>query len=304
MAIEFTVKNTFLDLVGENTEQPESKRSHSVPRSWKPSSPESCNLRRERWADATDAFAASDVSTVDSDEFMSVADPKEVLSSGLSSSDSDETTVPSLGERINFRLDGLASSDDSDGTDSVHSGDREKFSLCLCDMVEHEAPRRTKLKSKARMFEPVQLLPRDMHCVVTAAHAALTSSPKIFNVQMSDCRLGGTTTIIGSYARGSLQVFELVKTLSIVKMMLLDAATNSENTYVMGYSEQPFTQIGHEGFSCKLGSVPASQEDATCWDTFQKGYCPRMATCRWCHPTDNNLAKVIVILNEVDLTTG
>lgn len=331
MAIKFTVNNTFIDLVEENAEQTEGKRSHSVPRSWKPYSPESCITSRGRWADATDTLMASDVSTVDSDEYASNADPKEVFSSNLSSSDSDEITVPSLGEKINFRLDGLLSSGDSDGagsehsgevisvrlegllpsvdndgSGSEHSGDREKLSLCLCEAIEENtAPKtRTKLQSKARMFESVMSLPRDMNCVLTAAHAALASSPGVFNVKTSDARLGGTTTIIGSYARGSLQVFELVKTLSIVKMMLLDAAANSENTYVMGYQEQPFTQIGQEGFSCKLASVPALQEKMTCWDTFQKGYCPRPRTCRWCHPSEEGMAKVIVMLNEVDSTTG
>jgi hypothetical protein len=268
-APEMTVKNTFLDLV-ELIEEPEGKRSHSVPRSWKPACPEPCRPLRSapRWADSADdftehtscgvTFLVSDSSTVDSDHDCQVSSSSEDITPG-------------------------------------HSG--EKVTLSLCSTIVQE---RTKLKSKAKIFEPVSSLPRDMHCVLMAAQAALSSSPNILNVQMCDGRLGGITTIIGSYARGSLQVFELMKTLTIVKTLLLDAAANTENTYVMGYVSDPFTDIGQSGFSTKLASVPAEQEASTCWDCYQKGFCPRRSTCRWCHPLDSNLANVVVMLNEVD----
>lgn len=291
MAFEITVRNTFLDLVDEaSAPQEQKKRSLSAPRSWKPPSAESVKPRRERWADALEA--EDDASTVDSIE------DREVSSACLSSCDSDGASSEHNGEKRVLRLDGGLSSSESDGSASDHGG--ERVTLSLCDTIAAgEAPRRTKLQSKARMFEPVQALPRDMHCVLMAAHAALTSSPSVFDVHMSDGRLGGTTTIVGSYARGALQVFELVKTLSIVKMVLLDAASNSENTYVIGYSGEPFTEIGHSGFSAKIGSVMPLQESTTCWDSYQKGFCPRQATCRWCHPQDSDLANVIVMLNEV-----
>jgi len=279
---EMTVKNTFLDLVEENMDEPEGKRSSSVPRSWKPVCLDACIpvRRAPRWADSADDFAeetscgvtfvVSDTSTMDSDHDCQV-------------SSSSEDTVQSCTTK------------DSDGTPSEHSG--EKVTLSLCSSIVQE---RTKLKSKAKIFEPVPSLPRDMHCVLMAAQAALSNSPNIFNVQMCDGRLGGTTTIIGSYARGTLQVFEVMKKLKIVKTVLLDAAANSKNTYVMGYTTDPFTEIGHSGFSTKLACVPAEQEASTCWDCYQKGVCPRRATCRWCHPEDRNLANVVVMLQEVD----
>jgi len=262
MAMELVVRNTFIDFDNVDTDAPSSKRSTSVPRSWKPAS---CVLgAKTLW---------SDVSTVASDEpFVD----QDVSSSGVSCSDSD-------------------------GASSEHNEDASKAVLCLSSMIsEEDKLRSTKLSAKARMFEPISSLTQDIRLVLTAAHASLKASPKLFNVHMSEGAFGGATTIIGSYAKGSLLAFELVKTLSIVRMALLDAAATSENTYVIGYARQPFLEIGQSGFSAKLSSVPTTQDDMTCWDTYQKGFCPRPSTCCWCHPADSEIVKVIVMLSEVE----
>lgn len=215
--------------------------------------------------------------------------------------------------------------------------------VCLDDAIDEPnmlTMRSTKLSAKACLFVPVaslpqdmclsresnyrrpdhgptsspdqKPLPRDMCLVLKAAHAALCAIPQIFNVRMSDGMLGGATTIVGSYAKGSLQMHEqpartgalvkslsLAKVLSIVKRALLDAAAHSKHTYIIGYSAVPFTDVGPSGFSGTIASVPLSQESSTCWDAYQKGYCPWASTCSKCHPADDNTLKVMVMLNEV-----
>jgi len=164
------------------------------------------------------------------------------------------------------------------------------------------APGKTKLSSKARLFELP--LPADMRNVLMAVSASMRHIPKLVNVQMSDGKLGGETTIVFSHARG-LQTFDFVKILATLKMVLLDAAASSEETYVIGYDGKPFSATGTGknttwGFCCKLSSVPPLQHDTTCWDTYKTGFCPRSSTCRWCHPIDSDLLNVVVLLRQVD----
>lgn len=269
MAIQVITKNTFVELVDTTAPEIQSKRSSSLPRSWKPVSNPSRGLSVK-----SERYLWSDVSTIDSDECSSVAD-NEASSGAISSGASD-----------------------GDGTPSDQSDEQQaKAVLCLSDSIMFNV---TKLSSKARLFEPVCALPRDMRLVLMAAHASLFGHPKLMNVRMSDGSLGGTTTISASYKKHSFQVCELIKTLSVVKMALLDAAANSADTYVVGYEKQPFIDMGPTGFSAKLGAVPAMQEDTTCWDTYQKGFCPRQSTCRWCHPHESDFAKIVVVLTELD----
>lgn len=291
MAIELTIKNTFLDV--PTLCVMESRRSSSLPRSWKPETFEvmepATKAPAPRWSDCCEA---SDVaSTMDSEcdliteyeyEYERSPANHESPSSGVSSGDCNE--LPSSG----------ISSNESDGTTSEHEDEKVAgpFTLCLDDSLT----RLTKLSSKARLFEPS--MPRDMQNVLYMIQACLSNYRKIFNVQVTDGKLGGTTTIIATYARRSLRSHEMGKILEYVKRTFLDAASKSESTYVMGYSTKPFIAIGKTGFSAKLGSVTAAQRDTTCWDTYRKGFCPRKSICRWCHPVENDVMNVVVMLME------
>merc|ERR1719498_157417 len=206
----------------------------------------------------------------------------ESRSSGVSSGDSSELPSSAI------------SSNESDGTTSEHEDEKVAGPLTLC--LDDSITRLTKLRSSARLFEPS--MPRDMQYVLYVVHTCLSSYRKIFNVQVTDGKLGGTTTIIASYARRSLRSQEMGKMLEYVKGAFLDAASKSESTYVMGYQTKPFIAIGKTGFSAKLGSVQASQRDTTCWDTYRKGFCPRKGTCRWSHPGEKDLMNVVVMLME------
>lgn len=303
MAMEMIIKNTFIDV--EDSEEPTAaKRSSSVPRSFKPVTPMS---KLAKVADFHQP-CASDASTGDSDECLSVGDNEAISSSSASSS--TETDDASGAGKTLISLDTLCLSEKGDGGTTLSWSDLSeglddftpKTVLCLSDAITAEAKKeRSRLSAKARLFEPVTpipSIPTDMQMVLMAAQTALRGCPKITNVQMTQGTFGGTTTIVGNYAKGSLQVFELVKTLATVKMALLDAANESTNTYIMGYLKTPFSNVGANGFSGKIGSVSAMQEDTTCWDSYQKGFCPRQSTCRWCHPADHDLVKIVVMLNE------
>jgi len=292
MVGELTVKNTFFDVAdscvvccGRFV-----RRSNSLPRSWTPFSTQDHTRVSDARAQCCndDYFVSDEASTAGSEcDLLTECDFEYDRSLA-------DYEIPNAG----------ASSGDSDGATSEHTVEKV-VTLSLCETIVHEerrtklkAPSSTKLSSKARLFEPA--MPRDMHNVLMATYALLRSRPNFLDVQMSDGKLGGTTTILASYARGSLQKFESIKMLSMLKKTLLDAAAKSQNTYVMGYSTKSFKDTGKAGFTAKLGSVPAAQRDTTCWDTYLKGFCPRKSTCRWCHPSDSDLMNIVVMLKEYE----
>lgn len=301
-----TIKNTFIDIECVI----ESKRSSSLPRSWKPVSQDGvapCRATGLRWANIR---VESEASTADSDDDLCTEVGYECSEPHYKEckphSDDDlctEDGYESSGEHYRAVSSGH-SSGDSDDTTSEHNI-RKGVTLSLVMEIPQtrlKAPSWTKLSSKARLFELP--LPRDIRNVLMAVTASLRNIPKLLNVQMSDGKLGGTTTIVFSHARG-LQTFDFVKILATLKMVFLAAAESSEETYVMGYDGKPFAATGTGknttwGFSAKLSSVPAAQQDTTCWDTYRTGFCPRQSTCRWCHPLDSDLLNVVVMLRQVD----
>jgi hypothetical protein len=282
MSAGLIVKNTFIDVAEDDTCAVQSRRSSSLPRSWKPPNPDTFVCR----PCLSDACGASDdqASTVDTDYELTTDYDYETRT------DSDENEQASAG----------SCSSDCDGV--------EKVALSLCDVIAEpprtalRAPSSTKLSTQARLFQPT--MPAGMKAVLMAVQASLGAHSKIMNVQMSDARLGDSLTILGTYARKTLRSREVVKLLAVMKMVLLDAAASSEETYVMGHKNNPFKSMKKvprkAGFSCQLGSVSAAQHDSTCWETYHSGFCPRKATCRWCHPLNTDLVNVTVMLMEID----
>lgn len=69
--------------------------------------------------------------------------------------------------------------------------------------------------------------------------------------------------------------------LQATKDALMHAAESSENVYVMGYLQKPFT-LTESGFTGMLGGM--YDESSACWDIFTRGSCRRESICRWQHP--------------------
>mmetsp|Transcript_4549 Transcript_4549/g.9369 ORF Transcript_4549/g.9369 Transcript_4549/m.9369 type:complete len:474 (+) Transcript_4549:181-1602(+) len=156
----------------------------------------------------------------------------------------------------------------------------------------------TPLKVGARAFTPVSSLLGEVSSVVYAARYAMLQCSDVLNVEVTEGGIGGTTTLIVDMNEGTWKSLALLSTFEVAKSAILEAAENSSSTYVIGYLTDPFGDLGGEGFCCALGFVPAVCEATACWDTFQKGFCPRRSTCRWCHPGDGDLAQVRVMLRK------
>merc|ERR1719183_1885031 len=88
---------------------------------------------------------------------------------------------------------------------------------------------------------------------------------------------------------------------SLVKDALLNSAEQSENTYILGYGQQPSNNLDPLSFSTTIGHVPAMHQDTCCWDFYEKGFCARQATCRWDHPAEVDMIRVIVMIQRGEL---
>lgn len=135
---------------------------------------------------------------------------------------------------------------------------------------------------------------------IAAATVALQGNPNVSAVKVVSGvnMVTVVAEVTGTGAQGS---FGARETLTLAKDAFLAFTAGSPNTFILGYSTpSPFKDLCNSGFSCSIAVVPAEHQATACWDTYQKGFCPRLATCRWCHPSDGDLTTVRVILKRMD----
>lgn len=302
MAISITVKNTFLSWTKPLEEQPV-RRSSSVPRTFKPgcctvdlisddstsaSDKDSLSghLRRENFA-----TASSEVDTEDFPDYRSDCTDYD-----------SEFCNPCVAT-----LETSAPQEKGSSTDSRRpSTSDNKVTLSLDCMVSAASERvRAKLKTTAKPFKSLlkKTATSEVMTVVSSAVESLSKCDGILGVRVHDGGMGGTTMIVGKSAHvepDAAWVF------SKVKDALLLSAEQSENTYILGYGAQPWNNLDNMSFSANIASVPAAHQDTACWETYEKGFCPRCASCRWDHPSDIDQVRVIVMIQKATppLTVG
>jgi len=273
MPISITVKNTFLTL-SRQVEEPV-RRSSSVPRTFKPGVFADC--------------AHSDDSTDASEKDASRKESSEADSQDFPDWRSDCTDDEFANPYQDICWD--CSSADARSDD----GNKSRVTLSLADMVAAEGTEkaRCKLKATARPFMSARSPPADVTAVIASAVEVLSCGDDIYDVKVQDGGMGGTTMIL---AKSSSPDPDPLWIFSLVKDALLNSAEQSENTYILGYGEQPFKNLDQLSFGASIGCVPAAHQDTCCWDFYEKGCCPRFATCRWNHPAETDMMRIIVMI--------
>lgn len=171
-----------------------------------------------------------------------------------------------------------------------------KTTLSLADMVDESSEKeRIKLKSTARPFKSVREPPAEAKAVVVSAVEVLSAGPDIYDVQVRDGGMGGTTVII---AKSSLACPDPSLIFSLVKDALLTSAEQTDSTYILGYGSQPFKNLDDLSFSASVVCVPAAHQDSVCWETYEQGFCPRCTGCRWNHPSEIDKMHIIVMIQK------
>jgi hypothetical protein len=123
-------------------------------------------------------------------------------------------------------------------------------------------------------------------------------SEHVSDVQLADGTLTQTGKVVMTVSLPA-DVAEINDVSGMIKSTLLEAAGQSQCTYILGYATDPFDDMDDGGFRARIGCIPCEQEDSICWDTYQKGFCPRLSSCRWCHPKQSDLVTLEVVLEKV-----
>lgn len=169
----------------------------------------------------------------------------------------------------------------------------------------HAIAARARLKGSARPFQSflvaeahaVGVVPHapDVSSVLEAARCEIRNFSHVADVQMeSSCTKLDCEVVVK--VRVSMYLQQVVQwTMAAAKAALVNAASCSESTYIIGYNAEPFVNLPDGGsFQAICGTVSHDEQDWVCWQTYETGVCPRPQTCRWCHPTSASTVKVLV----------
>jgi hypothetical protein len=302
---QIVIKNTFLDVddfYGTGLSA-SCKRSASVPRTWKPdwTNPATSPGTASTAASESDINPA-DLSDGDIFEARAGGSPnggrklwtpywEEPPSSPSGNTDGGSSTPGHLVRSITAPAKVQSS--------SAAEGDMTCIP-CGLEVSPH------RLNPEARAFKPTILWPGEVGMLVASAKQAMLGSSCVTDVQVNEAPVGAVTTIVAKVkdsARTSPSQWTagpVRLTIGLAKKSLLAASRMSKDTYVLGYAESPFTDVSETEFTARLVALPPSIASMACWDTFQKGFCPRHGKCSWQHPQEHDVVTLRVVLKVCD----
>lgn len=191
--------------------------------------------------------------------------------------------------------------------------EKQKQTISLQSMMNSDRSRVplrsqfSKLNSQSELFRPTQselYRPRsfsEIVSVLASVRQVLASTPDVAAAEVIPGLMGALTTISikllpasRTTMPGSRKARQTCAA-AIAQAALLEAANRSQHVYVLGYEAKPFEDNPHgTGFSATLAVASAEWEATACWDTFQKGFCPRGSACRWHHPGREEIQPIRV----------
>jgi len=255
------MKNTFLEIDEDSNPKaaPMRRRAASIPRTWKPG-----------------------VCSIDGDS------PQSDDSTNASDRGMPESCPANLSDR---------GSQDNCSEDGREDASQASWAEMVSDAVPCTTPLqlqpRSKLTSRSRAFVSARAPPEELNVIIGNVVASLTQTEEIVNVQVQQGTMGGMTLIM---AESSNPHPDPNMAFSWAKDTFLRSAEQAESTYIMGYGSDPFTNLDALSFSLNIGCVPVAHQDSACWEIYEQGFCPRCTTCRWNHPAENDMMKVIVMI--------
>lgn len=284
MVFTLVVKNTFWDVDEGDEVLGSSKRCSSIPRCWKPISPQNSLSGRSSLSRDTISTSASDGDDL-SDGTRSDRQEREVSSYGsLPNSPCVQVEVP------RSPLNPAAA--------EFTMPSEAYFLMPMAAPVLPMVPL-LPLNPQASVFQPVtfQNGAHEVSTVLAAAKAALIANSNIKDVKVIEFP-STLSAIIEIVVPPKAMSGEM---LSLVKAALLDAASKSDRTYVMGYSATPFKDIDADSFQATIGTMKSQvQQHQVCWDVYQKGFCKckrnSSAWSKWYHPASNEVVDLRAVL--------
>jgi hypothetical protein len=183
--------------------------------------------------------------------------------------------------------------------DELEELDRQEAQKPPAPHADAEAAvRRTPLRSrrlnpKATLFMPtVQPVADVIRFVFAQVNLVLAQSPLVLRTKLVEGPMGGASALIVEVPPDAMDLYEDL--LELAKATLTEASDHSQPAYMLGRRAQPFSAFGDYGFQATLALLHPEGQDVACWDTYQRGSCPRPHCCRWQHPRSLDMAQLIV----------
>mmetsp|Transcript_44836 Transcript_44836/g.80672 ORF Transcript_44836/g.80672 Transcript_44836/m.80672 type:complete len:323 (-) Transcript_44836:420-1388(-) len=289
-----TIKNTFLDDLVVPMATAPTRRCSSVPRSWMPGefcTGSNCGKSEE----GEDSTTASD-----KEMYTSSSDVDSLAE--FEKEDSPRCGTPSTNTDFEYLECDADSSVNGSGSDALPKEtptSKPVVAVKLLDFVGDAPPvnsaapvTRTRLRAAARPFASVRALPTGIQMLMQAAKSALECDPSVGSVQIFEGAMGRTCTMTVHTAGAHCQHPRCY--LTVAKNALLTSAERLRDTYILGYDVKPFTKIDKCSFSATLATIPYEQEKTACWDSYKNGHCPRRIRCRWTHPSEGQVMRLVI----------
>jgi hypothetical protein len=146
--------------------------------------------------------------------------------------------------------------------------------------------------------------------VIKAAYYALLSSGQTQNIKIDQGAHGASSTLIVAELQNG-QRSRCYDVVHAARRALEDVTSNSKSVALLSKRIQKDDRGGYS-LRSSVACIPEDMEDRVCWDLFQRGHCPRRATCKWYHPQESDIFKIKIavrcteetISSEGELSTG
>lgn len=163
------------------------------------------------------------------------------------------------------------------------------------DAIDNQPPK--KLDSRCQPFRPGTRSSGEIDTVLASAQQAVATTHGVVAAEIMPGCVGTLATLSIKLMPGLPESTKASIT-AITQAALLEAATWSKNVYVLGYEEKPFENCPcGTGFSAALAMAPTAWDRTACWDTYQKGCCPRGPSCKWQHPGRDKIQPIRVVFH-------
>jgi len=287
------VKNTFFDVPEHKFlsfyENPlHSRRSHSLPRSWRPAAESSKSLeceilplRKLSFSDCSTRSNSSSPSELS--VFADVESMADISSDAGLDGPSIMTPTSSVGSPRGF-LESLFSE-----CSVCHAAEPEE--ICgEAEVIDEPVAYRTKLTTASSSFSPAS---GDSHmdAATSCVHLALVSCGQVKQVTIEHGRNGASSALISAELSNGSQA-KAYDIMQLAKQSLEAFASQLDSVSLLSARVQKEEQ----GYSLRssVACIPDQARDKMCWDILRCGHCPRRGTCRWYHPQEADIRRIKV----------
>mmetsp|Transcript_90999 Transcript_90999/g.284659 ORF Transcript_90999/g.284659 Transcript_90999/m.284659 type:complete len:315 (-) Transcript_90999:75-1019(-) len=287
------VKNTFIEVLGEDRDATSLGRPSSLPPSVR-----LCTTSRSRAsrrpASGRRCRAAKATREEDASTEAESSKGEEDASTEAGTSMEEEQSVDAEG-LIEYEQPGVPSTAATSAAAPGKAGDVLKQAFGSSSST---AARR--LNSAAQAWKPSAALSaapseagRRFHLqlerIIQAATSILLGCPSVVSAEATRATCGWT--ISTNIRREDFHYKEFI--FSKAKEAFLMAAEASENVYVLGYLARPFV-ASLVGFSARFAAV--QDDHQACWGLLKSGFCHLGSSCRWRHPESQATVSVLAML--------